>query len=151
MPENRARNYIERLPEIIPRAEDDVSHLDPEMLEILYPERASKEFTITVRFGPPVPIEDGDDHYQAAREKYERAVAIAQRSRDYRTFSAGGEGGRELRHSAVFGVEEVGPLHELFTLIGDFPSCELLVKGKKVPYARELWLPFFWFFKKDEA
>jgi hypothetical protein len=151
MPEHRARNYIERLPEIIPREEDDVSHLDPEMLEILYPERASKEFTITVLFGPPVVLEDTDPPQEAAaRQKYERAVAIAQRSRNYRTFSEGGRE-RELRHSAVFGVEEVGKLHELFTLVGDFPSCELLVKGKKIPYARELWLPFFWFFKKDEA
>jgi hypothetical protein len=147
MPEHRARNYIERLPEIIPREEQDVSHLDPEMLEILYPERASKEFTLTVVFGPPA---EGEPGYEAAREKYERAVAIAERSRSYRAFHEGGRD-RELRHSALFGIEEVEKLHELFTLVGDFPSCELLVKGKKVPYARELWLPFFWFFKKDEA
>ncbi|MGH9334228.1 MAG: hypothetical protein ACRD21_10815, partial [Vicinamibacteria bacterium] len=53
MAEHRALNYIERLPEIIEREEEDVSHLDPEMLEILYPARASKEFTIGVVFGPP--------------------------------------------------------------------------------------------------
>lgn len=141
MPENRPRNYIERLPEIIEREEEDVSHLDPEMLEILYPERAAKEFTLSVVFGPP--SADGEE----ARERYRRAVDIAGKARGYRT-----EGrGRSLRHSAVFGVEDVQRLHELFSLVGDFPSCEILVKGKKVPYARELWLPFFWFFRKDEA
>jgi hypothetical protein len=141
MPENRPRNYIERLPEILSREEDDVSHLDPEMLEILYPARAGKEFTLSVVFGPPANDEE------ANRERYQRAVAIAEKSRGYRT-----EGrDRYLRHSAVFGVDEVQRLHELFSLVGDFPSCEILVKGKKVPYARELWLPFFWFFKKDEA
>jgi hypothetical protein len=150
MPDPRARNYIERLPEIIPREEQDVSHLDPEMLEILYPERASKEFTLTVLFGPPVSNDGAEPGHEAAREKYERAVAIAERSRNYRPPHEGGRD-RERRHSAMFGVDEVGKLHELFTLVGDFPSCEVLVKGKKVPYARELWLPFFWFFKKDDT
>jgi hypothetical protein len=139
MPENRPRNYIERLPEIIEREEENVSHLDPEMLEILYPARAPKEFTLSVVFGPP-PESSG------LTERYQRAVAIAERSKGYR---ADGRD-RSLRHSAVFGVDDVTKLHELFSLVGDFPSCEILVKGKKVPYARELWLPFFWFFKKDE-
>lgn len=141
MPENRPPNYIERLPEILSRDEEDVSHLDPEMLEILYPARAGKEVTLSVVFGPPA---DEDDEN---RERYGRAIAIAEKSRGYRT-----EGrDRTLRHSAVFGVDEVQRLHELFSLVGDFPSCEILVRGKKVPFARELWLPFFWFFKKDEA
>jgi hypothetical protein len=144
MPENRPRNYIERLPEILSREEEDVSHLDPGMLEILYPARAGKEFTLTVVFGPPP--EEGEESSEN-RERYRRAVALAEKSRAYRA-----EGrDRSLRHSAVFGVEEVGRLHELFSLVGEFPSCEILVKGKKVPYARELWLPFFWFFRKDEA
>jgi len=142
MPENRPRNYIERLPEILSRDEVDVSHLDPEMLEILYPARAGREFTLSVVFGPP-PVDEGDEN----RERYGRAIAIAEKSRGYRT-----EGrDRSLRHSAVFGVDEVQRLHDLFSLVGDFPSCEILVKGEKVPYARELWLPFFWFFKKDGA
>jgi hypothetical protein len=141
MPENRPRNYIERLPEIIEREEEAVSHLDPEMLEILYPERAGKEFTLSVVFGSPA--DDGEEN----RERYRRAIEIAERARGYRV-----EGrDRSLRHSAVFGVEDVQRLHELFSLVGDFPSCDILVKGKKIPYARELWLPFFWFFKKDEA
>ncbi len=141
MPENRPRNYIERLPEILSREEEDVSHLDPEMLEILYPERAGKELTLSVLFGSPA--DEGDED----RERYQKAIAIAEKSRGYCTQGRD----RTLRHSAVFGVDEVQRLHELFSLVGDFPSCEILVKGKKVPYARELWLPFFWFFKKDEA
>ncbi|HJS73521.1 MAG TPA: hypothetical protein VJ921_04485 [Vicinamibacteria bacterium] len=139
MPANRPRNYIERLPEIIEREEESVSHLDPEMLEILYPARAPKEFTLSVVFGPPENSEQS--------ERYQRAVAIAERSKGYRA-----EGrDRSLRHLAVFGIDDVTKLHELFSLVGEFPSCEILVKGKKVPYARELWLPFFWFFKKDEG
>jgi hypothetical protein len=148
MADNRARNYIERLPEIIEREEEDLSHLDPEMIAILYPARAPREFTLSVVFGPPPDGPDGEDPgaRESAASSYERAVAIAQKSRGYRV-----EGkGRYLRHSAVYGVDDVGRLHELFQLVGDFPSCEILVKGRRVPLARELWLPFFWFFKKEQ-
>lgn len=150
MPENRPRNYIERLPEIIEREEEDVSHLDPEMLEILYPARTPKELTLTVVFGPPPSgeaAEEADDGNEERYQRYLGAVALAERWKGYRA-----EGkDRALRHSAIFGVDDVSKLHQLFSLVNDFPSCEILVKGKKVPYARELWLPFFWFFKKDEA
>jgi hypothetical protein len=146
MAENRAQNFIERLPPIIEREETDVSHLDREMIEILYPERAPKEFTLSVVFGPPFPLPESDAERDRILQSYERAVAIAEKCRDYRV-----EGrDRFRRHSAVFGIDEVTKLHDLFALVGDFPSCEILVKGKRVPLARELWLPFFWFFKKDE-
>ena len=75
MPDERPKNFIERLPEIIGRGEEDVSHLDPEMIEILYPERADKSFHVTVVFGPPPA---GGDDPDAAQSAYERALAIAQ-------------------------------------------------------------------------
>jgi hypothetical protein len=135
MAEERAKNYIERLPEIIERREKDLSHLDPEMLEILYPDKAPSEFTLTVVFGP---TED---------PKYREAVALAERAPSYRR-----EGNdHRLRHCATYSVNEVQELHRLFSYVGEYPSCEILVKGKKVPYARELWLPFFWFFQKEES
>ena len=147
MTEARARNYIERLPEIIDREEEDVSHLDQEMLEILYPGRVSKEFTLSVVFGPPVVPEGADEEgADRARRGYERAVALAREGRDYRVEGSG----RFERHRATYGIDEVGALHALFGLVGDTPTCEILVKGKRVPFARELWLPFFWFFKKDD-
>lgn len=143
MAEERVANYIERLPEIIEREEEDVSHLDPEMLEILYPARADREFTIGISFGPP-PSELATE---LELRNHERALELARSSRRYRS-----EGeGRYQRHTGTFGVDDVRRLHELFDLVGGYPSCEILVKGKRVPYARELWLPFFWFFMKDEV
>jgi len=134
MAEERAKNYIERLPEIIEHREEDVSHLDPQMLEILYPERAPREFTLTVVFGP------------AEDPKYQEAVNLAERAPRYRR-----EGhDRSLRHYATYTVNEVEDLHRLFGYVGEYPTCEILVKDRKVPYARELWLPFFWFFLKEE-
>jgi hypothetical protein len=154
MAENRAQNFIERLPAIIEREEEDISHLDPEMIAILYPARASKELTLSLVFGPPpstsTSTPDGDSdaaRREALERSYQRAVQIAEGSRGYRVDGRG----RARRHSAIYGLDEVGKLHEIFSLVGDFPTCEILVKGKRVPYARELWLPFFWFFKKDDA
>ena len=135
MAEDRAKNYIERLPEIIKRREEDISHLDPQMVEILYPDAAPRDFSLTVVFGP------SDD------PGYPKAVSIAERALRYRR-----EGrDRWLRHYATYTVNEVEELHRLFGYVGDYPSCEILVKDKKVPYARELWLPFFWFFRKEES
>ncbi|TDI39367.1 MAG: hypothetical protein E2P02_18760 [Acidobacteria bacterium] len=138
MPDERPKNFIERLPEIIDRGEEDVSHLDPEMIEILYPERADKSFHVTVVFGPaPAAGDDPDSH--------ERALAIAQKSIRYRSEGSG----NYVRHFATFGIDEVNALHDLFYLVSEYPSCEILVCGKRVPYGRELWLPLLWFFRKD--
>ncbi len=142
MPDERAKNFIERLPEIIDREEADISHLDPEMVEILYPDRADTSFYVSVVFGPPP--SSGDD-LAGTQENYERALTIARQSKGYRSEGSG----RYLRHTATFGVDEVNLLHELFYLVGEYPSCEILVRGKRVPYGRELWLPLMWFFKKD--
>ncbi len=135
MTEERAKNFIERLPEIIERPEKDISHLDPRMVEILYPDRASRDFTIVVVFGP------------SEEESYPQAVACAEQALRYRREGAD----RWLRHFATFTIDQVQELHQLFSLVGDYPSCEILIKDKKVPFARELWLPFFWLFRKGSA
>ncbi len=141
MAARQAKNFIERLPEIIDREEEDISNLDPEMVEILYPSRAPKEFTITIGFGPPAGGE-----MDTNVENYDRAVGLAEKAPRYRCAGRG----RETRHYATYGVEQVHALHELFELVGEAPGSEVLVKGKKVPYARELWLPLFWLFIKGE-
>ncbi len=33
--------------------------------------------------------------------------------------------------------------------MGHRPGTEVLVDGKQVPYARELWLPLFWLFVSE--
>ena len=134
MDEGRAKNYIEGLSPIIDKQEEDVSHLDTRMVEILYPERAPRDFTVTVVFGP------------SDEPGYEEAIAIAENALRYRK-----EGSDKwLRHFATYTIDQVEELHQLFIRVGDYPSCEILVKDKKIPYGREMWLPFFWFFRKEE-
>lgn len=134
MNEGRAKNFIERLSPIIEKQEKDISHLDPRMVEILYPERAPRDFTVTVVFGP------------SDEPSYSEAVAIAERALRYRQ-----EGSDKwLRHFATYTIDQVEDLHRLFVRVGDYPTCEILVKDKRVPFGREMWLPLFWFFLKEE-
>ncbi len=144
MTNERPKNFIERLPAIIEREEEDITHLDPAMVEILYPNRADKTFNVTIVFGPPPPAGDDSDSTEIAKD-YERAVAIARKSTRYRSEGTG----RYLRHHATFGIDEVNHLHEVFYRVSEYPFCEILVRGKRVPYGRELWLPLLWFFRKD--
>ena len=143
MADERPKNFIERLPEIIEREEEDVSHLDPEMLEILYPNRADRSFNVTVVFGEPPGVEADES---GVAESYRRAVTAAESSPRYRREGAG----RYVRHYATFGVDDVNQLHNLYYRVSEYPSCEILVRGKRVPYGRELWLPLMWFFRKED-
>jgi hypothetical protein len=76
-----------------------------------------------------------------ASEGYERAVALARGSAEYREV---GEG-RAFRHRARFRPTDALKLRDLFELVGPVPECEVLVDDRPVPYARELWLPLVWF------
>ena len=56
--------------------------------------------------------------------------------------------GRPARvvHGARSDVEGAGELRDLFQLVGARPGTEVLVDRRRVPYAREIWLPLFWIF-----
>ena len=126
----RPPDFADRLPRVVPREETDISHLSDEMADLLYPGRRPRPFRIGIRFGT------------FAGPAYEQTVAAARRSAVYReeatpfgTF-----------HRADFDAGEARALRDLFERVQGRPGTEVLVDGKKVPYAHELWLPLFWFF-----
>jgi len=135
MGRERAKTFADRLPPVVPRQEEDISHLSDEMADILYPGRRPRPFRIAVeffRFDGPV---------------YGHAVALAQRAAVYEERG----GGDRLVHRAAFETGGARLLRDLFTIVGPRPGTEVLVDGKRVPYARELWLPLFWVFVGGEA
>lgn len=134
MARERAKSFEERLPDVVPRVEADISQLSDEMADVLYPGRRPRPFRIGVAF----------DAFEGPN--YPRALALARRSEVYRE-----EGpGDALRHSAAFAAAEADLLRELYEIVGPISGTEVLVDGKRVPYARELWLPLFWIFLKGE-
>jgi len=134
MARERAKSFEERLPDVVPRGEADIAHLSDEMADVLYPGRRPRPFRVGVAF----------DSFEGPN--YPRALALARRSETY----AESERGGALRHTASFAAGEADLLRELYEIVGPIAGTEVLVDGKKVPYARELWLPLFWIFLRGE-
>ena len=131
----RAESYADRLPPLVPKEERNIDHLSDEMADILYPGRRPRPFRVALAF-------DAFDGPLGAR-----AVELARRSPLYREASAA-DG---VRHHASFDAPSARVLRDLFDLVGPRPGTEVLVDGKRVPYAHELWLPLMWIFVGAEA
>ncbi len=135
MSHERPPDFADRLPRVVAESEADISHLSDEMVDILYPGRRPRPFRIGLRFEP----------FQGP--ECERALGLARRSTVYREQK---DGGRTV-HEAAFDAGDARTLRDLFELVRGRPGTEVLVDGKKVPYAYELWLPLFWIFVGGEA
>lgn len=107
---------------------EELSALDPDLHAALFGTPPGP-FSITLVF-PPF---DGTD--------YPRALGMAKEAREYREVGRGDE----RRHRATFYSTDAVELRELFQLVGRLDACDVLVDGRPVPYARELWLPLVWF------
>jgi len=131
----RAQSYADRLPPLVPKEEQSIDHLSDEMADILYPGRRPRPFRIAVSFL----AFDGPDG--------ERALALARRSPvlEERRDSGG------ARAIAGFDSNGARTLLDLYHLVGRRPGTEVLVDGKRVPYAHEVWLPLMWIFVGGEA
>ena len=109
-------------------SEEELAQLNPELAEALFG-RPRIPFSVSLEF----PRFNGGE--------YDRAVALARASAEYREVGSG----TALRHRARFYPQDAARLRDLFEIVGRFDSCEVLIDDKPVPYARELWLPLIWF------
>jgi hypothetical protein len=107
---------------------DELVSLDPDLRDALYGPQA-RPFSVTVVF----PRFEGDD--------YERAVSMAKSSVEYRETGDG----FGFRHRARFLPDTPLALRDLFEIVGRFDQTEVLIDDRPLPYARDLWLPLFWF------
>ena len=130
MGRERAKTFADRLPDIVPRIEEDISHLSDEMADLLYPGRR------------PRPLRVGLVFDAFGGEGYPRALELARRSPVYAEFHEGSQ----LRHRAEFEPGDARTLRDLYTIVGELQSTDVLVDGRTPPYGRELWLPLFWIF-----
>ncbi len=130
MGRERAKTFADRLPDIVPRVEEDISHLSDEMAELLYPGRRPRPLRMGVVF----------DAFGGGN--YARALELARRSPVYRELREGSV----LRHRAEFETKDARTLRDLYAIVGELQSTDVLVDGRKPPYGRELWLPLFWIF-----
>jgi hypothetical protein len=108
--------------------EEELAALDPELREVLFGIPPGP-FSITLVF----PRFDGAE--------YERAVALARASAEYKETGAGDA----FRHRARFLPGAALQLRDLFEVVSPVDRTEVLIDDRPVPYARELWLPLVWF------
>jgi len=116
----------EDLPEE-PSAEE-LAALDPDLHAALFG-RAPGPFSITLQFTSF----EGPD--------FARALTLARAARDYREVGRG----TDHRHRATFYSTDAAEVRDLFQIVDGPGACEVLVDGRPVPFARELWLPLLWF------
>jgi hypothetical protein len=108
--------------------DEELAALNPELSEALFG-TPKLPFSVTLEF----PTWSGAD--------YDRAVAMAKASAEYRELG----GGSALRHRARFYPKDAVALRDLFQIVGRFDATDVLIDDKPVPHARELWLPLIWF------
>lgn len=108
--------------------DDEIAALDPDLRAELFGPAANR-FSVTVVF----PRFEADD--------YASAVELAKRSSEYLETGSGDF----FRHRARFFPRDVVALRDLWTIVGRLDAAEVLVDDRPIPYARELWLPLFWF------
>lgn len=130
MSRERVLTFADRLEPVVPKIEDDIEGLSDELVDILYPGRRKRPFTLSVVF------DDSDD--AAVVE----AKALGARAASFTTFQEGSM----TRHRADFRSEHASLLRDLASLVAARPGSEILVAGKKAPYGHELWLPLMSFF-----
>jgi hypothetical protein len=125
-PEDRFWPYVD-LPE--QPDQEELLAIDPDLRAALYgPESAPFSLTLVFpKFGGP---------------DYARAVDLARtQASEYRET---GEG-EQFRHRARFFPDQSLKLRDLFEVVGRLDETQVLIDDRPVPYARELWLPLFWF------
>ncbi|MGH2670665.1 MAG: hypothetical protein ACRD1S_10340, partial [Vicinamibacterales bacterium] len=107
--------------------DEELAALDPDLRAALFGTPPGP-FSFTLVF----PTFDGPG--------YDRAVALARASAEYRETGSGAS----FRHRARYLPSDASTLRELFQIVGPLDACEVLVDDRPVPYARELWLPLVW-------
>ncbi|TAK12620.1 MAG: hypothetical protein EPO35_11210 [Acidobacteria bacterium] len=110
-------------------SDEELAALHPELREAIFGASALP-FSITISF----PRFEGD--------QYPKAMELAAGADERKDVGADAA----FRHLATFFPgEHPARLRDLYDVVGGVPGSEVLIDGKPVPFARELWLPLVWF------
>ena len=107
----------------------------PEELASLHPELAEALFGAS-----PLPFSVSLEFSTFDGPNFARAMEMAKASAEFRELTHG----ESVRYRARFYPDNVRGLKQLFEIVGQHDSTEVLIDDKPVPYARELWLPLLW-------
>jgi hypothetical protein len=108
--------------------DEELAALDPDLHEALFG-RGGRPFSITLVF-PRLDV-----------PQFDRALELARGAAEFRETGSGDE----RRFRVRFYPPDVARLRDVFQVVGPADATEVLIDDRPVPYARELWLPLFWF------
>lgn len=110
---------------------DDEDAKRAKLESILYPSTDAKKFKITVEFGHKI------------SPNYKKAVELARKHPSYKEEGSG----EWIRHSVTYMPDDVEELFDLFNIVHEWETTDVLVNHKKIPYGHQLWLPLMWFYR----
>jgi hypothetical protein len=108
--------------------DEELAALDPDLHEALFGS-SGRPFSITLVF-PALDV-----------ARFDRALELARGAAEFRETGAGDA----HRYRVRFYPQDVARLRDVFQVVGAADTTEVLIDDRPVPYARELWLPLFWF------
>jgi hypothetical protein len=108
--------------------EEERARVDPELREALFGP-LNLPFSISLVF----PDFGG--------EAFDRALRLAQASDEY---SVTESDGKRWHRARFFTGDRPMRLRDLYLIVAGVPGNEVLVNDRRLPYARELWLPMVW-------
>lgn len=109
-------------------SDEELAKVEPELREALFGP-LNLPFSVSLLF----PDFEGDN--------FERAVRLAQASDEYGVTEAEG---RRWHRARFFTGDRPMRLRDLYLIVAGVPGNEVLINDRRVPYARELWLPLVW-------
>jgi hypothetical protein len=109
---------------------------DPEIQEsiedILFPYRSKKDPVVTIQFGVP----------PEKQEEWREAISFASAHNTYSSSRAG----YLTKHRIDLKPDQVWEIYQLYQMLENSPHLEILIDGRRIPYAATLWLPLLWFY-----
>ena len=109
-------------------SDEELAKVEPELREALFGP-LNLPFSVSLVF----PEYEG--------EACARAVRLAQASDEYMASEADG---RRWHRARFFTGDRPMRLRDLYLIVAGVPGNDVLINDRRVPYARELWLPLVW-------
>lgn len=109
-------------------SDEELAKVQPELREALFGP-LNLPFSVSLLF----PDFEGD--------ACDRAVGLAKASDEYAESESDG---RRWHRARFFTADRPMRLRDLYLLVAGVPGNEVLINDRRVPYARELWLPLIW-------
>jgi hypothetical protein len=108
--------------------DEEIARVDPELREALFGP-FNLPFSVTLVF----------PEFEGA--EFAHAIQLAEAADEHTVAAAGG---RRWHRARFFTADRPIRIRDLYFAVAGVPGNEVLINDRRLPYARELWLPMVW-------